>query len=286
MIDPASLVAAWLMMAAPAAMPAPPPAPMAAVSAVPQAPAAPEAPEAPPPGPAATPPETDRRTLKAFPANLAAAVVGIWSPDTVWPLAAGAALSGAAAPFDVRVRNRVAAPDAWFGKTFAVGGDSLVTTGGVVAAYVIGRITHDRKLPAAAYDMFEAALVTGALTTGLKYATHRERPDDSDHYSFPSGHTSNAFALATTLALHYGWKAAVPAYLGAALIAYSRIVNDKHYLSDVVAGAALGIIVARAVVRQNNRPRAGTAAPTRVSWSLTPVAVRRGGGLVLTLVMP
>ncbi|MEN0057208.1 MAG: phosphatase PAP2 family protein, partial [Bdellovibrio sp.] len=74
----------------------------------------------------------------------------------------------------------------------------------------------------------------------------RERPSGRDHLSFPSGHGSSAFATATSLAYSYGYKVGIPAYALAGFVAASRVNENIHWLSDVVAGAALGIFWGRA----------------------------------------
>ncbi|MBC7420313.1 MAG: phosphatase PAP2 family protein [Bdellovibrio sp.] len=92
------------------------------------------------------------------------------------------------------------------------------------------------------------ALVWGAMiTTVLKYSLNRQRPGNSDsHLSLPSGHTATAFTTATSLTYAYGWKAAVLAYPVAAFVGLSRLSDDVHWGSDVVAGAFLGYIIGRA----------------------------------------
>ncbi|MBI5886370.1 MAG: phosphatase PAP2 family protein [Deltaproteobacteria bacterium] len=81
-----------------------------------------------------------------------------------------------------------------------------------------------------------------AVTQGLKSTIKKERPDGSDKSSFPSGHTSIAFQGATFLYKRYGFKYGIPAYIGAAFVGYSRVQADKHYIEDVLAGAAIGTI--------------------------------------------
>ena len=116
-----------------------------------------------------------------------------------------------------------------------------------------------------------------AVWTGaLKFSLHRQRPDGSDFYSLPSGHTSTAFSLATVTQQHFGWKAGVPAYLAAAGIGLSRIESNKHYLSDVLAGATIGVIVGRTVTRVNGEPGA-----KRRTFSLHPATDPRGAGVGL-----
>lgn len=69
-----------------------------------------------------------------------------------------------------------------------------------------------------------------------------ERPDHSNDNSFPSGHTSTAFQGASFIHLRYGFLKGLPAYGVATFVGYSRVHADKHYVSDVVAGAALGTL--------------------------------------------
>jgi len=83
---------------------------------------------------------------------------------------------------------------------------------------------------------------TAAATQILKYTVREQRPNNSDSYtSFPSGHTSSAFSGASFIHKRYGFKYAVPAYIGAVYTAYSRVKAEKHYTKDVIAGALLGI---------------------------------------------
>ena len=83
------------------------------------------------------------------------------------------------------------------------------------------------------------ALTLGATLT-LKAATHQTRPNGRDDQSFPSGHSSVAFAAAQYLQNRKGWTYGAPAYAAASLVAYSRVDAREHYWRDVVAGAALG----------------------------------------------
>lgn len=88
---------------------------------------------------------------------------------------------------------------------------------------------------------FYKSIATSTVTTfALKYTVKRERPDGSNDRSFPSAHTMYAFQGATFIHQRYGFSYAVAAYLGAAFVGYSRIEADKHYIGDVVAGAAIG----------------------------------------------
>jgi len=88
------------------------------------------------------------------------------------------------------------------------------------------------------------------LVEGLKYTVHEKRPDGSDNLSFPSAHTSAAFAGAEFLHQEYinqsGWYSAAGYSLGAAT-GVLRLLNDKHWLSDVLVGAGIGILSTKVV---------------------------------------
>ena len=92
-------------------------------------------------------------------------------------------------------------------------------------------------------DAFSAAIMAGAVN-GIKYSVGRLRPDGSRYNSFPSGHTATAFMTASMLHKEYGWRSplfSIGGYTAAAVTGVSRICNNRHWLSDVVAGAAIGI---------------------------------------------
>lgn len=84
-----------------------------------------------------------------------------------------------------------------------------------------------------------------ALTFSFKSLTNIRRPDESDVESFPSGHTAQAFATATFMAKEYGDQSVwytVGAYGIATTVGAMRILNNRHWVSDVLAGAGIGIL--------------------------------------------
>lgn len=154
----------------------------------------------------------------------------------------------------------------------SAGGDGFIQLGAAFGVYAIGAAAHKPTVLNVGADLIEAQAVAGILTQGLKFAVRRTRPDGS-HYSFPSGHTSASFVTAEVLREHFGWKVGIPAYLGAGYVAASRLAEDKHYLSDVVFGAAIGLASSRTLAFSRHS--------TRVQ--IAPVALRGGGGLFLTI---
>jgi len=122
-----------------------------------------------------------------------------------------------------------------------------------LAQLVTGYITKDKNIQYKGWETVGSLAVTVVVGEGLKYAINRQRPyttypgvvfpyDASETgQSFPSGHTSIAFATATSLALEYKkWYVVVPAYLWAAGVGYSRLYLGEHYPTDVLAGAVVG----------------------------------------------
>ena len=89
--------------------------------------------------------------------------------------------------------------------------------------------------------MFDTTAFTGLTTLVLKGVFGERRPNKSNHYSFPSGHTSTATAFATIVALEHEWYWGVSAGALATLVGYSRINDNAHYIHDVVFGATLGL---------------------------------------------
>jgi membrane-associated phospholipid phosphatase len=123
-------------------------------------------------------------------------------------------------------------------------------TGG---AFLASRLTKNEHFRAFGYSVAQAYLTNGILTQGIKYATHRMRPDGSDSKSFPSGHTSSAFTVATVVTNYYGKKWGIPLYAFAGFVGVSRIEKGAHWPSDVLAGAALGYISGRTAILGTNR---------------------------------
>ena len=107
------------------------------------------------------------------------------------------------------------------------------------------------------------AMVTNVVVTeGMKRGFGRKRPNGSCCKSFPSGHTSHSFTIATIVNELYGDQIGIAAYCLAALVAASRINDNKHYLSDVIFGAGLGTAVGRGfALSYNNRIKENIPSP-------------------------
>ncbi|GAB2828106.1 phosphatase PAP2 family protein [Ferruginibacter profundus] len=117
---------------------------------------------------------------------------------------------------------------------------------------IAGFIQHDPKLKRDALYMGGAYLFSAIVTQATKRIVDRERPfekysfiikrdDESGGLSFPSGHTADAFCVATSVSLRYRkWYFVAPAYLFATSVGWARMYQGVHYPSDVFAGAVVG----------------------------------------------
>lgn len=93
--------------------------------------------------------------------------------------------------------------------------------------------------------LVKSEILVNGITQLLKATTHIERPNSNNDESFPSGHTAQAFAAATFMHKELGHKSvwySVSAYTMASTVGVFRILNNKHWVSDVLVGAGLGIL--------------------------------------------
>lgn len=194
-----------------------------------------------------------------------------------------AGLVAAAALADEDVRDEVRDARTAFSRDAARivrgGGDPLGWGGAIVAAaYGGGLLAGSPALRGTGLEMAEAALFSATVVGGLKVAAGRSRPDrdrgsssfdafggslDGSRASFPSQHAAFAFALASVTAERLprsGWAV----YPLAALVALSRIHDDEHWASDVLAGAGIGTAMGLWVAR---RPRDEEPVAALIPWT-------------------
>lgn len=148
-------------------------------------------------------------------------------------------------------------------------GSTLLQVGGAFATYAVGKAAGKPGLAELGRDLVRVQMLTQGVTQIIKYSVRRTRPDGSSNSSFPSGHTSGSFATATVLHRHYGWKAGIPAFSVASYSAASRLGENKHFLSDVAFGAAIGLAAGRTVTLDRGSTR----------FEIAPMAVAGGAGV-------
>jgi membrane-associated phospholipid phosphatase len=227
--------------------------------------------------------------IAAFPAYPANAQVQV-APDTAKNhptlftgkdavIAAGfAAVTVAMFPADKylarHLRNQSATPDRFVDRS-AKAFEFITSPGAYIigpALYVYGRASNHPGIEDLGWHGTEAAILGSVITGALKVALGRSRPyvsndtnphdfkfakgTSSDRQSFPSGHTTTAFAVASSVTAEvqrmwpqYTWYAAPVMYGGATLVGLSRMYHDQHWASDIALGAAVGTFSGLKVVR-------------------------------------
>lgn len=165
----------------------------------------------------------------------------------------------------------------------------------VLGAYgVVGLVFHDADLRDTAIDgIIASVFASGVITPSLKFSFGRSRPNQTDdpllfhpfqsgYTALPSGHATQAFAVASVISAHSDkfWVSA-SAYTLASLVAFARVYHNAHWTSDVVAGALIGTAVGRGVVALNKRIRSGEG---HVRIVLAPIFSESERGAALTIV--
>lgn len=171
-----------------------------------------------------------------------------------------------------------------------------------IGTYGAGRLLNRPGLADAGLHVTEAIVMANAITVATKIAVGRARPaispddpynvgflrglHDDEKQSFPSGHTSTAFAAASAASAELGrWApeyrvpGSVVLYSAATLVGVSRMYNQRHWASDVVVGAAVGTFSGWKIVHFNHQNPGNRI--DRLLLSATPVPTLDGGMAVV-----
>ena len=197
--------------------------------------------------------------------------------NTVYWLAGGGAAALAVHQKDTEINGRLVnkTTDGLWKPGHVIGSTELLLPA-AAATYFIGRHVGATRVQHLGMDEIEAALLAEGFVEGLKLAVRRERPIEigggqSKTYSFPSGHAALTFAMATVLQQHLGYRAAIPTYTIATYVAMSRLHDNRHYASDVVFGAAMGVVIGRTVTWHGR------------NFYASPMLLRDGAGIQLAM---
>jgi membrane-associated phospholipid phosphatase len=192
---------------------------------------------------------------------------------------------------DTKIQNWVlenkTATSARIGDNVTYLGSGYLTVALVGGMYVYGEVADDSKAIETALLSVESFALTGVFVQVIKRTTGRHRPYTGDPYdtwsgptmnssydSFPSGHSSSAFAVASVIATEYDNYIVPPiAYTVAAITGYNRMQHNAHWASDVFVGAAIGYFTGKAIVASHRNK------DSRVSFS---PLIDNGPGVVLT----
>jgi hypothetical protein len=162
----------------------------------------------------------------------------------------------------------------WVGSTYMQIGSGVGLW--AVGRYVIAPATDESKtnrFSEIGFDLIRSQIVSQAVVHGMKYSIRRDRPT-GECCSFPSGHAATAFAAASVLERHLGYRGSWPALAGATYVAASRLVDNRHFLSDVMMGAGVGMAAGWTVVGTQGRNE----------YAMQPVPVKGGMMIAFTRV--
>lgn len=221
------------------------------------------------------PPTPEHTGLRALFHNLVEDITHLPSMQNAAIAGIGGGLALGAHPWDQTVNANLqssSSADDWWAPGKYIG-DTPEQIAASLTTYAIGRIFDQPKTAHLGMDLIQAQILTEMLVEPLKFATGRERPDGSNNQSFPSGHAAITFATATVIERHLGWRRSVLGYAIASYVATSRLHDNRHYLSDVIFGAAVGSIAGRTVVHH-----------AADYWAVAPMSVPGGVALVVTKV--
>ena len=171
-------------------------------------------------------------------------------------------------------------------------GDGLYDLGFLVVYGGSGYFIGNEKMQETALLSLESFIAANTVGTSAKIGIGRSRPytedgstryssfsTDSDHTAMPSGHTISAFSIASVFAEEYENPVVdVIAYGLASMVGIQRIYSDKHWASDVFAGAVIGIVSGKSIVYLHKRKDSG-------SVYLVPMSLQGGQGVGVTAVL-
>ncbi len=149
-----------------------------------------------------------------------------------------------------------------FFKLGKIVGSAGFQTGTALSLWLVGRYivpknedgSRSNKASHLGLDLLRAQIVSQAMVHAIKYSVRRDRPT-GECCAFPSGHAASAFSSAAVFERHFGERGSWWALTAASYVAASRLVDNRHFLSDVVFGAALGEAVGWTVVGRHGRDR-------------------------------
>ena len=218
------------------------------------------------------PPTPPRTGIRALFSNLGEDIKHLPALPNLYIAAVGGGLAAAVHPGDQAFNARLLSHYDAVNTAFAPGkylGNTPEQVALSLGTYAFGRWRDQPKVAHLGMDLLQAQILTEILVEPIKFAARRTRPDGSNNQSFPSGHAAVTFATATVIERHLGWRKSRLGYGIASYVAMSRIHDNRHYLSDVIFGAAVGSIAGRTVVHH-----------AADYWTFTPAAVP-GGGVAL-----
>jgi hypothetical protein len=174
----------------------------------------------------------------------------------------------------------------WSGRVSQIGA-AYTLAGFSGATLLVGELIKDQHAKEAGWLSLQAIAHSQAVVFGIKQATNRQRPVTGDGRggfwaggdSFPSGHATTTFAVATVFAYEYRHHIAVPitAYTLATAVAASRMSARRHWVSDIVVGGSMGFLIGRFVYKRHHDPTLPGSVVNRASRMMPEFGFGAGG---------
>lgn len=169
------------------------------------------------------------------------------------------------------VRAKPLGPSSEWGNLIGLGYPNLL----YIVGQGIGGATGDDKGYGRSLGMLKATLYASSVTQVLKVTVREQRPDHKNQRdSFPSGHSTIAFAFGGYIFEEHGWKWGVSALMTSIFAAGSRINDNRHYLHDVVAGATIGLAYGVGIGKLGKKKE-------KISYMLVPIVDYQTKGIAV-----
>lgn len=207
--------------------------------------------------------------------------------DAKYPLMIGAGITAALLLFEDQIIDPTQEevvehkPLGSLSKIGDLGGQGYPNAFYIVGMFGYGWLESDDGAKRNSTGMLQATLYSTLVTTSLKYTVREHRPDSSDRDSFPSGHTTAAFSFASYIGCRHSLGWGIAAYSLAAFVGFSRVNDNRHYIHDVTAGAAIGAAYGIGVCLSENSRSNSRASTKSLKWFATPTDGGAMAGLTL-----
>lgn len=195
---------------------------------------------------------TLKRDLKSLPEDLWADTKAVYTSPTnlaLLGLAYASALTIQSTDVDNSIADSLKGDDVFSDDTnnaFGAAGNPLTHLGVAGLWYLVGQRTQNAKTYTVGKTLMRALIINDLSTMVGKLATYKTSPN-GESLSFPSGHTSSTFTVASVMHQAYGPWVGFPLYGLGVFVAVERLDDDEHYLSDVLMGSVMGLIIGHTV---------------------------------------
>ncbi len=201
--------------------------------------------------------ETVKRDLKAAPSDIWSDTKNVYTKNAnllILGVTYGGSLALQQSGVDDRFEDSIGRRDIFndgVDNSLAALGNPITHFGLAGLWYLVGQQKQDQKTYDVGRTLFSALTVNGLSSMLGKFATWDKSPN-GQYFAFPSGHTSSTFTFASVMHHAYGPWVGIPLYGLGTLVAVERVDNDEHYLSDVIMGGVMGLVIGHTIAGERD----------------------------------